>query len=103
MYAIRSYYELELELNSGQKNDLAVLHEKIFDFFKYVNEAYNGSKKDVLLEAMKKSGEIVREFKNARNEHLNRMAQSKTDVRIITNYLDMINSYRKINERNNFV
>ncbi len=90
--------ELELELNSGQKNDLAVLHEKIFDFFKYVNEAYNGSKKDVLLEAMKKSGEIVREFKNARNEHLNRMAQSKTDVRIITNYLDMINSYRKINE-----
>ncbi len=90
--------ELELELNSGQKNDLAVLHEKIFDFFEYVNEAYNGSKKDILLEAMKKSGEIVREFKNARNEHLNRMAQSKTDVRIITNYLDMINSYRKINE-----
>ena len=90
--------EFELNLNDGQKRDLEMLHEKTFNFFSFVNDAYKNNETDIHVEAAKVSSEIVAAFRAARSEHLNRMAQSKTDVRVITNYLDMINSYRKINE-----
>lgn len=95
---LKKLSENDILLNETKINDLRKVHEKVSDFFLFVNEAYKTNDKDRLIEAMRKATDIKNEYKKARNDHMERVGENKMPAMLSTGYMDILNHYRRMRD-----
>lgn len=84
-------------LDEMRKSTIMKLHSDIEEIFQDVNKAYATNDKDLFIVALKKCNNIKGEYKKARLAHLTNIGES-TDADLSTDYMDMLNNYRRIKE-----
>ncbi|WP_372713287.1 Na/Pi cotransporter family protein [Ilyobacter sp.] len=95
---LKKLSENDILLNETKINDLKKVHDKVADFFVFVNEAYKVNDKESLIEAMRKATDIKNEYKKARNDHMERVGENKMPAMLSTGYMDILNHYRRIRD-----
>ncbi len=95
---LKKLSENDILLNETKINDLKKVHDKVADFFVFVNEAYKANDKESLIEAMRKATDIKNEYKKARNDHMERVGENKMPAMLSTGYMDILNHYRRIRD-----
>ena len=95
---IKKLNENDILLNKNKQESLEKLHGKVVEFFNYVNTAYEAGEKEILVEAMQKSGDIKELYKKARKEHMTRVSENKMPAMLSTAYMDILNHYRRIKD-----
>lgn len=95
---LKKLSENDILLNETKINDLKKVHDKVSDFFLFVNEAYKTNDKESLIEAMKKATDIKNEYKKARNDHMERVGENKMPAMLSTGYMDILNHYRRMRD-----
>jgi phosphate:Na+ symporter len=88
----------DILLNDTKKEDLKKLHDKVSDFFEFVNESYRVNDKETLIEAMRKATDIKNEYKRSRNSHMERVGENKMPAMLSTGYMDILNHYRRMKD-----
>lgn len=88
----------DILLNDKKKGDLKKLHDKVSDFFEFVNESYRVNDKETLIEAMRRATDIKNEYKKARTAHMERVGENKMPAMLSTGYMDILNHYRRMKD-----
>ncbi|WP_320046946.1 Na/Pi cotransporter family protein [uncultured Ilyobacter sp.] len=95
---LKKLSENDILLNETKISDLRKVHDKVTDFFLFVNEAYKTNDKESLIEAMRKATDIKSEYKKARNDHMERVGENKMPAMLSTGYMDILNHYRRMRD-----
>lgn len=91
---INVLYEYSIEIDDNRKQNLYKLHAMAVKFFDDINRAYETRDKQVFAVSIKTYANIKAFHKEARKEHFSHSTEIESEVN--TNYLDMINFYRRI-------
>ncbi len=86
----------EMTLDKAEREDLLKLHNQVEEYFNFVTTAIDTGNDDIVIEAVKRRGDVTFAFKSIREAHLNRLKEKKKDVFYSTTYIDMLTTYRRI-------
>lgn len=86
----------EMTLDKAEREDLLKLHKQVEEYFEFVTTAIATGNEDIVIEAVKRRGDVTFAFKTIREDHLNRLKEKKKDVFYSTTYIDMLTTYRRI-------
>ncbi len=96
--SIKKLDDNEILLNNNKKETLENLHNKVEEFFGYVNRNYEVGGAENLVEAMQKAADIKDLYKKARRDHMARVSENKMPAILSTTYMDILNHYRRIKD-----
>jgi phosphate:Na+ symporter len=98
---------LKLHLKSKKTNvrftedgwkELLALHDAVSDYIALINSSVKEERAEALTKARVSGDAITYEMKEARDKHLDRLADKKTDPLASLIFIDMLNAYRRIKD-----
>ncbi len=98
MKRLRKLHNEEIAISNEDRADIVELHEKMDQFLAMVIKAVEQSQFDSNSKAAIESGIVRSSFKEKRKAHLARLAEKATDPHLSVAFMDVITSYRKIND-----
>lgn len=88
----------DIELNEYKIVTLSKLHSHVESLFDDINKAYELRDRDLFVSSIKKCNFIKEEYKKARREHLEHVANNIMPAMLSTGYMDILNNYRRIKD-----
>lgn len=107
--SISDYIEILLKLRCRLRNDglafnkkglsdLLELHDMLMHYLETISVAVQSNNSGILTKAITYAESITRRIKRVRSKHLSRLEKNETSPLQSLNYLDMLNSYRRIKD-----
>lgn len=95
---IKKLRDNDIELSEYKINTLSKLHSHVVSLFEDINKAYELRDRDLFVASIKKCNFIKEEYKKARREHLEHVANNIMPAMLSTGYMDILNNYRRIKD-----
>lgn len=95
---IKKLNDHNIELSEYKLSTLSRLHSHVESLFVDINKAYEVRDRDLFLAAIKKCTFIKDNYKKARAEHLEHVANGIMPAMLSTGYMDILNNYRRIKD-----
>ena len=97
--ALLKLQDNSIELTAEERTTLQKLNDETEELFKNVNTAYAEKNKDMMIMAMARANRITDIYRAAKDKHLlNAGCQENPIAMLTTNYMDILNHYRRVRD-----